>query len=230
MATTIVATPTGLSQRSTPGSPAVRRWLASKASSSSPIPSSVAKVLPLPQPRAGMTTSALAASWRTPWTTSSRISSRAAIQVDSSETSTMAISTPATSTLSAVRSMKTPSGLTSPRARADRPSTKSVSAAAAKTTKASRPAPGNGYSSSAITTGVAAIRATPSMFGSDVSRAGRAARADGGRRLAAALLGAQPRPFELAASRSPIRRSVPSRSRRRLSPCEPMISSPVASA
>ena len=43
-------------------------------------------------------------------------------------------------------------------------------------------------------------------------------------------LGAQPRPFELAASCLPIRRSVPSRSRRRLSPCDAMISSPVARA
>ena len=84
--------------------------LASKASSSAPSPRR-GEGLALAEPARRHDHVALAASCRTPWTTSSRTRSVAAIQVDSSDTSTMAISAPATSTLSAVRSRKMPSGL-----------------------------------------------------------------------------------------------------------------------
>ena len=86
------------------------------------MPTSVVAVLALPSGRAAMTMFSAAAICRTPPMTSSRTTMVATIHVGSSPTSTMATSTPPTRTLSAVRSMNTPSGETSPRRRATQPS------------------------------------------------------------------------------------------------------------
>ena len=137
------------------------------------MPTRVVSVFALPSARAAITTFSAAAIWRTPAMTSSRTRIVATIQVGSRPTSTMATSTPPTSTLSAVRSMKTPSGETSPRARATHPSRKSVKAARQKSTKAAIPRPGLAIRIRAITTGVARMRAMPSRFAGELIRAGR---------------------------------------------------------